>query len=191
MSTPARRRARERGTTILEAMIALVILLVGLLGMARLQIYGMGATQGSRAQTVASELAVELANGLALLAPDDARLTGSSSGPPDYAAPATFGPLIPLGVPSSGVHVYDDGSPVPATRPDALLERDPTDPSQPVYRRRWTVWDQTVTGSGAAAKLVAVSVIWRERSLPNPRELVVYVHSDVRGGFMANLNAFR
>jgi hypothetical protein len=173
-------------------MIALVILLVGILGLAKLQVYGMGSTQGARAQTIASELAVELANGLTLLVPGDARLSGSSSGPPDYSAPPTFGALVPLGIPSTGVHVYDDGSPIPQTRPDAQLERDPTDPTKPIYQRRWTVWDAVVTGDpNSTAKIIAVSVIWRERNLANPREIVTYYHSELRGGFMANLNAFR
>lgn len=43
------RRHGERGSALIEAMVALTILLVGLVGMARLQYYGMHATQGARA----------------------------------------------------------------------------------------------------------------------------------------------
>lgn len=189
-TTPHRRRAHERGTTLLEAMIALTILLVGMVGMLKLQVYGMATTQGARAHTVASELAVELANAIALLPATDGRLSGSAKA--DGSAPTVFGALLPLGVPTTGVHVYDDANPIPQTRLDASLERDPIDPSKPVYRRRWTVWNAATTArTSSSAKIVAVSVIWRERTLPNPREVVAYVHSEIRGSFMADINAIR
>ncbi len=71
-------------------------------------------------------------------------------------------------------------------------QRDPIDPSKPVYRRRWTVWNAATTArTSSSAKIVAVSVIWRERTLPNPREVVAYVHSEIRGSFMADINAIR
>lgn len=190
MPTTQRRRSKaERGTTLLEAMIALTVLLVGLLGMAQLQIYGVGTTQGARAQTTATQLALELAHGLALLPHDDGRLSGAAGSTPD-TPPATFGYLLPLGVPTTGVHEYDDDAPIHGTRLDANLERDPEDPTRPVFRRRWTVWDVGVTATGAAARIVAVSVIWRERTVARPREIVLYVHTELRGSFMANINAF-
>jgi prolipoprotein diacylglyceryltransferase len=79
---------------------------------------------------------------------------------------------------------------VPGARLDSTLERDPQDSTLPVYRRRWTVWDAGVSSSGAAAKIVAVSVVYRERTIATPREVVLYVHSEIRGNFMANINAF-
>lgn len=192
MPTPTqRRRDHERGTTLVEAMVALAILLVGLLAMARFQIYGMTTTQGARAYTVASELAVELANGLSALPYNDARLSGVDSATPGVP-PSGFGPLINATLPATGVHDYDDSNLIPQTHRDAELERDATDPTLPVYRRRWSVWNvATTTTNNVTAKLIAVSVIWRERGLPNPREIVVYVHSELRGSFMADLNAFR
>ncbi len=79
---------------------------------------------------------------------------------------------------------------MPGARLDSTLERDPTDSSSPIYRRRWTVWDAGVAANGTAAKVIAVSVIYRERAIPTPREVVLYVHSEIRGNFMANINAF-
>lgn len=187
---PPRARRLERGTTLLEAMIALAILLVGLLGMAQLQFYGMNATQGARARTIATQLASELAGALGRLDAADPHLDGVA-GPDDTTPPATFGDLLPLGVPTTGVHVWSDSDPVPGAHLDASLEGDPENPGQPLYHRRWTVWNTGVAAAGVAAKLVAVSVIYRERGIPRPREVVVYVSSQVTGSFMANINAFK
>jgi type IV pilus assembly protein PilV len=191
MNPRTRRRAAERGSTLLEAMIALSVLLVGLVGMAKLQIYGMTSTQGARAQTQATQLAQELAEALAQLPSGDGHLTGAPTVLPASGG-APFGALLPLGVPTSGtnLHTYDDASPVPGARLDATLERNPEDASQPVFKRRWTVWDAGVASTGVAAKIIAVSVIWRERTIAAPKEIVLYVNSEVTGAFMANINAF-
>lgn len=194
--TPRRRmhRRSERGLTLLEAMISLAILLIGLLGMARLQIFGLGATQGARAQTIATQLASELGAALGRL-PVNPADTGSLKGAVGVTAdtpPALFGRLLPLGVPTSGInlHVWDDSAAVPGARLDATIERDPQDASRPLYQRRWTVWNAGVSANGTAAKVIAVSVIFRERAIATPREVVLYVHSEIRGSFMANINAF-
>jgi hypothetical protein len=88
------------------------------------------------------------------------------------------------------VHAWDDSNAVPGARLDATLERDPTNAALPVFQRRWTVWDAGVAANGTAAKIIAVSVIWRERTIAIPKEIVVYVNSEVTGAFMANINAF-
>lgn len=183
-------RATERGVTLIEAMIALSILLVGLLGMAKLQIYGMGSTQGARAQTIATQLAGELASALSRLPVTDARLTGSA-GPDTVTPPSPFGRLLPLGIPATGVQVWSDSNPVPGARLDASLERNPEDQTQPLYARRWTVWNVASTSNGIPAKLIAVSVIFRERTIATPREVVVLASSEVRGAFMANVIGLR
>jgi type IV pilus assembly protein PilV len=179
------RRRGERGATLLEAMLALSILLVGLLGMARLQIWGMSSTQGARAQTIASQLAVELGGALSRLDPKDPLLNGASGATP----PPGFGRLLQVGV-TGLARTFDDSSPVPGVRLNATLERDPTDGTSPLYVRRWTVWDVASTSSGAASKIIAVSVIWRERTVPLPREVVLYVHAEAKGNYLTNINAF-
>lgn len=193
MTTRRHARSGERGSTLLEAMVALSILLVGLLGMARLQIYGLAATQGARAHTIAMQLASELGAALERLPSDDGRISGSH-GTTVNDPPANFGRILKSNgtVPTTGVHEWSDDADkvIPGARLESTLERDPANPSQPAFRRRWTVWDTGVTGSGAAAKLIAVSVVYRERGVPNPREVVIYVHSELRGSFMANIAAF-
>jgi type IV pilus assembly protein PilV len=186
-----RRGSGERGATLLEAMIALTVLLVGIIGMAKLQIFGMASTQGARAQTQATQLAQELAGALAVLPSDDPHLTGAQSLP---ASPTV--PPVPFGALGSGsptgtnLHTWSDATAVPGARLDATLEKNPEDQTQPVFRRRWTVWDAGVTANGTAAKVIAVSVVWRERTVAHPREIVVYVNSEVAGAFMANITAF-
>lgn len=196
-----RTAASARGTTLLEAMIALTVLLVGLLGMARLQIYGVNSTQGARAQTIAAEYANELAGALSRLPASDARLSASPGGT-TTSPPPLYGRLLPLGITPdgaapAGVHEWSDtfATSTPAisgVRLDAAIERDPEHAAAgiPLYRRRWTVWDAGVAANGTAAKLIAVSVIWRERGSAARREVVLYVNSEVKGSFMANINAF-
>lgn len=58
----ALRRRRARGLTLLEVLIALVILSIGMLGLAGLQAGGMRVNQGSSYRFRASELAAELAD---------------------------------------------------------------------------------------------------------------------------------
>jgi type IV pilus assembly protein PilV len=178
-------RRGERGTTLLEAMLALSILLIGLLGMARLQVWGMSSTQGARAQTQASQLASELGSALSRLDPANGLLSGATGATP----PPGFGRLLQVGV-TGLAHTFDDSSPVPGVRLNAALERDPTDSSNPLYVRRWTVWDVASTSSGAASKIIAVSVIWRERTVAIPREVVLYVHAEAKGNYLTNINAF-
>jgi type IV pilus assembly protein PilV len=188
MAMRATDRRYERGTTLLEAMISLVILLIGLVAMARLQIFGMSSTQGGRAQTIATQLATELAGALATVdstkAPGTTLLTASFAG---AAPPSGFGAL--LADPSSA-HAFSDASPVPGVRLDATLEQDPLAPGTPLYRRRWTVWDMTVTNPAGATvttgKMIAVSVIWHERAIGIPREIVVYAAN----GNLSNVMAF-
>jgi type IV pilus assembly protein PilV len=181
-----RRGSGERGATLLEAMIALSVLLIGIVGMAKLQIFGMASTQGARAQTQATQLAQELAGALAQLPSSDSRLSGLGGTTP----PTPFGALGSDTPTGTNLHTWSDASAVPGARLDATLERNPEDSTQPIFRRRWTVWDAGVTGNGTAAKIIAVSVVWRERTIARPREIVVYVNSEVAGAFMANITAF-
>lgn len=179
----------ERGTTLLEALVSLSILLVGMLGLVQLQIYGIAANGGARAHTNAMQLARELAAGLARLPATDTRLTGSSgaTGEP----PAVFGRILQGdGSAPSDAHRYDDAAPIPGTRLDAAIEKDGSSTTDPMYVRRWTVWDSSTTASGVATKVVAVSVIYRERGSPSPREIMIYTQVANRGLFGANIAAY-
>jgi type IV pilus assembly protein PilV len=163
---------RARGFTLLETMISLSILLVGLLAMMNLQIWGMNSNQGARAQMQATQLAREVASAIQQLPFDDSRL-----GPTD-----SFGSLIGV---TSG---YTSFTTLPGVRPDTDLEHDA---GGLVYQRRWTV--QTVTTGGVAssgAKVVAISVIFRERGIPAPREVLMFVSKTDLTGLGANIGAY-
>ncbi|MGD8206789.1 MAG: prepilin-type N-terminal cleavage/methylation domain-containing protein, partial [Thiohalocapsa sp.] len=54
MTRPARHRSRERGFTLMEVLITSVILAVGLLGVAGLQLAGMRSSNSALMRTQAS-----------------------------------------------------------------------------------------------------------------------------------------
>ncbi|WP_242339438.1 MULTISPECIES: type IV pilus modification protein PilV [Anaeromyxobacter] len=185
---------REAGFTLLEVMIALVVLTIGLLGMMQMQIMGITSNQGARVQTTASQLATELAGALEALPFDDSQ--SRLSGPAATATPpAGFGRLLEAGTGGSNVHTWDDSTnTVPGARLDAALESDPLDPGKPLYRRRWTVWNYSAEGtaSGASAsKVIAVSVIYHERGNGTPREVVVLSQRSNAGLALSYAAAYR
>jgi hypothetical protein len=185
-------RRRERGTTLLEALISLSVLLVGMLGLIHLQVYGLTANGGARAHTVAVQLAKELASGLERVAPTDAQLAGAA-GPTVSAPPAPFGTLLQAnGSVGTGAHVheFDDAAAIPGARLDTAIERDAADATLPAFRRRWAVWDTFDSGSGVATKVIAVSVVYNERGATSPREVVLYTQVSNRGLFGANIAAY-
>lgn len=194
MPTPAIRFRTPRGLTLVEVSIALAILLIGLLGLLKLQIMGMGANHAARVQTQASQVARELVAGLERLPMDSALLDATGSG---STAPANFGPLR-FGPPAriAAAHVYADD--VPGTRTNAQLGAQ----GDVQFDRRWTVWDyqpdgvlSTGVGSGAAAKIVAVSVRYTYHQ-PGPGgqgsgEVVHYLTRGQPGMFLGNVAAYR
>jgi hypothetical protein len=173
-----------RGSALLEAMIALTILLVGMLGMAQLQFVGLTANQGSRANTTASEYAADLLSSLKKLPWADARLN-SAVAPTNLVAgaPNPWGSMLAVapagGTCPAGTHSYTELAPWPGpanTAPAAVLEPDPLNLGTPLYKRCWMVWDyQAPSGSAVVpTKLIAIAVMYRERTLPALREVVVY-----------------
>ncbi|WP_242360564.1 prepilin-type N-terminal cleavage/methylation domain-containing protein [Anaeromyxobacter sp. SG17] len=196
MPAPERHRLRpfdRRGFTLLEVMIALAILSVGLLGMMQLQIMGITSNSGARAQTIASQLATELAGALEALPFDDAQ--GRLSGPAATATPpAGFGRRLGAGTTGTLVHTWSDAMAVPGARLDSSLEADPLEAGKPLYRRAWTVWNYSAEGtaSGASAsKVIAVSVIYHERWNGSPREVVVLSQRSNAGLALSYAAAYR
>jgi len=168
-----------RGSTLLEAVIALSILLVGLLGMFRLQIFGVTSDDGARAHTQAVQVGTELLSALQRLPVDDPRLDDHFTG--ETIPPAGFGHvLLPGGLTSTPFATWSDATPLPGVRLDADMiadsMSDPVDGSLPRFMRRWTVWmPATVPGTGTdGSKLIAVSITWRERGIDGLREVVLY-----------------
>jgi hypothetical protein len=170
-----------RGLTILEVMVALSVLLIGLLGMLRLQIIGIGSNNGGRLQTLGTEIAQELVSGLERLPFGDEDLlpvTGTS-GP---TAPTPFGRLVTGATIATGANEWSDTTPVPGVRLATELP--------PGFTRRWTVWGYSPSaGALPAVKLVAVSVTWREPALAMPREVVLYTQLYDASALVSNLPA--
>src|SRR5512138_2223695 len=166
MRRSAGARAGMRGLTLIEAMVSLAILLIGILGLVRLQIVGVTANQGARATGQAQALARELASALARLDPtQDALLRPHVT---SAAPPARFGdPLdASLNLVTTNWTTWDDAyltSTTPAfpalkvtgVRTDASLERDPLDPTRPLYRRRWSVWQIQTANAQSGVRLLA------------------------------------
>ncbi len=185
---------REAGFTLLEVMIALVVLTIGLLGMMQMQIMGITSNQGARVQTTASQLAIELAGALEALPFDDVQGRLSGTAGTTTAPPAGFGRLLEAGTSGASVHTWSDATAVPGARLDSALEADPLEAGMPLYRRRWTVWNYSAEGtaSGASAsKVIAVSVIYHERGNGTPREVVVLSQRSNAGLALSYAAAYR
>jgi len=188
----APKHAFHRGLTLLEVMISMAVLSVGLLGMLQLQILGMTANQGARAHTTALQLGRELVQGLEQRATDDPLLSGVAT-PASATPPTPFGALLDGSgaVPTTGVRAWNDANPVAGVRTDASIERDPDDGTVPIYRRRWTVWDYVSATGGPSVKVIAVSVVFRERKIMTPREVVLFTQRANTGLVLSNVAAFR
>lgn len=195
MATAPRRPQAQRGVTLLEAVISLSILLIGMLGMMQLQIFGITSDSGARAQTQALQLGRELAAALEKLEPDSALVA------PHFATvdpPADFGHLVT----ASGTLV-DDGylawsdtaTPLAGVTTDAALlasaGADSQDATLPRFQRRWSVWQSQSAATAAGVKLVAVSVTYRERTLPGLREVVLLTQVSNKGLVSAFASAYR
>jgi Tfp pilus assembly protein PilV len=183
-------RRMDRGFSLIEALIASIVMLVGMLGLASLQVVGMRANNLGKRMAQASLLAQDLAQNMQVWQYTDARLTPQGSASPahtglytdtNHADIAKFWDLQNTASPTSNV----DGSSVTfdftdgaagaaavnqlATNYEGVLS--PVDTSLPtaeqtVFQRYWNVFLIDMSGSGAAqGKLVQVIVRWKEPNL--------------------------
>jgi len=175
-------RRAPLGFSLLEVMVALTVLLIGLVGMMQLQIFGIGANAAGRKHTVATELAQELSAGMERLPFNDPILTPTGATGP--TAPAGFGRLVAGNVLTSSVaRAWSDASPISGVRTDTDLRGE-------AYERRWTVWGYSpAAGAPPAVKIVAISVVYREKGLQMPREVLLYTQIHDPAALAANLAA--
>lgn len=193
--SPARPRVRQRarGFSLIEVMIGLTILLVGLVPLLRLQIFGMASNSGARSHMVATQLAQELLSGIERLPFADPLVdTTETTGP---TPPATFKPIVTgLGtIAETGARRWNDSTAaVPGARSDASIKAayGPDEAGGARFHRRWRVYGYSPAPGGVpTVKVVAVSVVWREPSLPRPREVVLYTELHNASAFLSGLTA--
>lgn len=168
MARTTSKRRCTRGSTLLEAVVALTVLMIGIVGMFRLQIFGATSDEGARAHTQALQVGAELLTALQRLPVDDPRLGAHFVG---ATTPPGFGQSGPW-------TVYSDSAPLQGVRWDSdFVAAGVVDPADgaPRFQRRWSVWMPSAPATGGeGSKLIAVSVVWQERGVIGPREAVLY-----------------
>lgn len=165
-----RGRAAQRGTTILEAMIAMAIVLVGLLGFAGLQIVTSRANQFNKRMSQANAVAMDLSENVKRWAYTDARLATAAAvtslEDADIADGWDLGRSATLGTKQQ----YSDKASDPnATNPGMLatgyqgVSTDADGDGTPDFTRYWNVYALDTGSSGTPnGKLVQIIVRWKE-----------------------------
>lgn len=167
----ARRRRSMRGMSLVEVAISLVLLGIGLLGLAQMQVVGTRANRFGRNMTLATELARDLVENATLWRYGDPRLAPLATVPslddPKVTALFSLGSQEVLtgdDRPQFGEWAGDTNAIVPGalglyTGASADLDRD----GQPDFRRYWTVLAVDPDGDGIVdSKFVVVVVRWKE-----------------------------
>jgi prepilin-type N-terminal cleavage/methylation domain-containing protein len=182
-----RPRAMDRGFSLIESMVASVVMLIGLLGLAGLQITGIRANNLGKRMAQASLLAQDLVQSMQVWEYADARLTPQGGAAPshtgvyadtNHADVVKFWDLQNTAALISNVNGstvtfdFTDGA-AGAAQVNQLAANyegvlSPVDTSLPageqtIYQRYWNVFNVDLTGSGTAqGKLVQVMVRWKE-----------------------------
>lgn len=97
----ARARQRARGVTLIEVLVALVIVAVGLLGLAGLQVRGLSIQKDAHGRAIATQMALDLADRMRANRDPATRVP-----PAGYAYTAAY----PTGVPTVGNATTDCGA---------------------------------------------------------------------------------
>ena len=174
--------AHDRGFSLVEAMIASAVMLIGLLGLAGLQIVGLRANNLGKRMAQASLLAQDLAQNMQIWSYSDPRLVPQNDvtlhGNTNAPGIAKYWDLTNSDVLVSNVDGsaltfdYTDGG-AGATQLNQLAAgysgvRSPTDSSLPageqvIFQRYWNVYNIDLTGSGTPqGRLVQIVVRWKE-----------------------------
>lgn len=190
MRLAARGYRQDRGFSLIEAMVASIIMLIGLLGLAGLQVVGMRANNLGKRMSQASMLAQDLAQNMEIWSYTDARLAPASTlyTDPNASAITQWWDLTNAQAPTKfggsalGNFMYTDApsaagmgayatnvNQLPTTGLNAYEGvQSPVDLSLPVgeqtiFTRYWNVYGIDLTNSGTAqGKLVQIVVRWKE-----------------------------
>ena len=177
----------DRGFSLIEAMVASVVMLIGLLGLAGLQVTAMRANHLGKRMSQASLLAQDLVQNMQVWQYTDGRLTPQGGASPvhtgsysdtNHADIARFWELrntaaLISSVDGSGVTFdFTDGAAgaaqvnqLAANYAGILSPVDLTLPAgeQIIFQRYWSVFQVDLNGSGTPqGKLVQVVVRWKE-----------------------------
>lgn len=155
--TPAACRS-SRGTTLIEAMIAMAVLLVSFLALAGLQITAVRSARFGDRMEQASSLATDLEENIKLWPYSDPRLAAADT---VVATSAVTGWDLGNQSTPSPVPQNDDSSLGTYTGLSADVDRDGTND----FQRYWTVHAVDPSGAGGGnedGKLVQIFVRWKE-----------------------------
>jgi type IV pilus modification protein PilV len=180
-------RQMDRGFSLIEALVASMVMLIGLLGLAGLQVVGVRANNLGKRMSQASLLAQDLVQNMQVWQYTDGRLTPQASASPAHtgiytdtnqADIARFWDLQNSAALTSNVDGssltfdFTDGaagaaavSQLAANYEGVLSPVDTSLPTaeQTVFQRYWNVFLIDLNGSGSAqGKLVQVVVRWKE-----------------------------
>jgi hypothetical protein len=170
MHPATRRRAWARGTSLIEAMIAMSVLLIGLGGFASLQALIVRANHFSKRMAQGSAMAADLAQNVKLWSYNDPRLAALAT-VKDLDAPAVKGNWDMGREEKAAVTAqFSEKAGDPnASNPGALatnyqgLSGDIDEDGQLDFIRYWNVYDTDLTNDGTPnGKLVQIIVRWKE-----------------------------
>lgn len=168
-------RRMDRGFSLIEGMIAIVIMLIGLLGLASLQVVGVRANSFGRHMQQASMLASDLAENIERWDYNDTRIspttlrTWNVSNSSDTSTMDSKYDLGRADAPSLTSDFSDKVGDSKATVANALgttyagLSSDTDGDGTPDFVRYWNVWGTTINAAeGVTGKTIQIIVRWKE-----------------------------
>ncbi|MFL5312764.1 MAG: prepilin-type N-terminal cleavage/methylation domain-containing protein [Myxococcales bacterium] len=181
-------RGDQRGFSIIEAMIASIVMLVGLLGLAALQVVGVRSNHFGKHMTQASQLAQDFVENIQRWDYNDVRLTPAVARSWNVQNSASTAAVDNEWETGRGVAAtHTDGSAYTADFTDGTTNASktaalaaafctPNPPGCPYtglsgdvdgdgvldYQRYWNVWTTSFDGSTTTGKFIQVIVRWKE-----------------------------
>jgi len=181
----------SRGFSIIEALIASIIMLIGLLGLATLQVVGVRSNHFGRHMTQASQLAQDLTESMQRWDYNDTRLNPTVARTWSVQSPTSTAAVDNEWDMGRGINAtHTDGSaytadfsegttnasktsaltasfctPNPPGCPYIGLSGDVDDDGVLDYTRYWNVWTTSFDGTTNTGKFIQVIVRWKEPGL--------------------------